>query len=239
MRYGLSKGWKMLDEDSIDRLKHCLNQSHERIKRVTKSVSKTGYLYTTRDSLSRNEGYFEETAEFRGLIDSLPVEEVEGSLDEFIKKKYTEVMTEINLQALPLIETRLNYPQSAQSTFTIFRNYKHIILVKTESGSKGVEADREILGSIVGFILGISPELYYFGKLNYDGQEFMYLIFREYDSKPGRFIGTLPGADHGMHTDMQEGRKNLVRDKSTGKWYFIDMGDFDFDHDFYMIYDNL
>ena len=148
MRYGLKKGWRMLDEASIDRLKHCLNNSHERIKIFTKSVSKRGYLYTTRNSLLPHQEYFEKTEEYRGLIDNLPVEEVDGTLNEFINKKYTEVMTEINLDISPLEERRLNYSPSAQSTFTIFRNSEHIILVKREAG--GVAADREILGSIVG-----------------------------------------------------------------------------------------
>ena len=235
MRYGLKKGWRMLDEASIDRLKHCLNNSHERIKIFTKSVSKRGYLYTTRNSLLPHQEFFENTEEYRGLIDNLPVEEVDGTLNEFINKKYTEVMTEINLDISPLEERRLNYSPSAQSTFTIFRNSEHIILVKREAG--GVAADREILGSIVGFILGISPELYYFGKLNYDSQEYMYLIFRAYNSSPGRFRGRTPGADHGMQSDHEEGWRNLVKDNSTGKWYFIDMGQFDFDENLYMIYE--
>ena len=54
----------MLDEGSKDRLRTCLNRSHERIKRVTKSVSKTGYLYTTLNSLLSHEAYFEKTEEF-------------------------------------------------------------------------------------------------------------------------------------------------------------------------------
>ena len=78
MKYGLSKRRKMLDEGSKDRLRTCLNRSHERIKRVTRSVSKTGYLYTTRDSLLSHQTYFEKTEEYRGLINSLPVDQVTG-----------------------------------------------------------------------------------------------------------------------------------------------------------------
>lgn len=244
MRYGLSKGWKMLDKESNDRLKYCLNKSHERIKRVTKSVSKTGYLYTTRDSLLRHQPNYEKTAEFRGLIDDCPVdgipifdsrtrEMLPGSVRERTKlwaiEKYKKLFPGWHGV---MDEERYNFSSKAQHTLTSFYDSEHIMLIK--STTNGPTLAKEVLGSIVGFILGISPELYYFGILG----QYIYLIFKKYDNMPGPFEPAPGGrlVEHGSHEDHEEGRKNLVKDDSTGKWYFIDMAQFDFDHDFYMIY---
>ena len=227
---GKQRGYEMLDEESNTRLKHCLNDSKERIKIFTKSISETGYLYTP-DTIQSSNPYFDKTEQFRELYDDMPVEEV-PDLERYFREKYPEY----NLTD----RFYFNFSQAAQSTYVALKspgNTGYILLIKSDGH---LINRKEIFASMVGFILGISPELLDFGKIIHKTIQYKYLLFKKYNSFPGRFRGRgddIPGNRHGAHDDDEDGKKNFVRDDTENKWYYIDMEHFEWYNELYMIYE--
>ena len=227
---GKQRGYKMLDEESNIRLKHCLNDSKERIKIFTKSISETGYLYTP-DTIRSSNPYFDKTEEFRELYDDMPVEKV-PNLEIYFREEYPEYNLTDKID--------FNYSGEARYTYVALEspgNNGYILLIKRDDIK---EKGEEIFASMVGFILGISPELLDFGKIIHNEKRYKYLLFKKYNSTPGRFQGRgddIPGNRHGWHGDNAEGLRNFVRDDTENKWYYIDMEHFDWDNELYMIYE--
>jgi hypothetical protein len=222
--FGRASGYKQLDEDSKERLRECLS-GVDIIAALTRSISNSGYLYTPK-ILKQSSSLKTKSDEFVTLYNDIKPED--SSLAGptplyFFQKKYPAYSF-----------THIYFPKGAsyaQSTDTMITGKSHIILIKTDDPDNLKEA----FSSIVGFILGISPKILDLGKIIINGDTYPYFVFVRYNAYAGQYQGVDLWQEHGTHHDLEDGAKNMVRDDKNKKWYLIDMVDYNWVNDYYMI----
>lgn len=229
--FGRASGYKQLDEDSKERLRECLS-GVDIIAELTRSISKSGYLYTPK-ILSTGSSLKSKSDEFVTLYNYIKPEDI--SLADttplyFFQKKYPAYSF-----------THIHSPLAVElrTTYMMITGNSHIILIKSERVTD--ISIKEAFSSIVGFILGISPQILDLGKIIINGVEYPYFVFVRYNNSvyftdDKEQEEEVPGNEHGFHTNLKNGTINMVRDDSNGgQWYLIDMVHYEWANDYYMI----
>lgn len=233
--FGRARGYKQLDEDSKERLRECLS-GVDIIAELTRSISKSGYLYTPK-ILSTGSSLKSKSDEFVTLYNDIKPEDI--SLADttplyFFQKKYP-AYSFTHIYSPLAVELR--------TTYMMITGNSHIILIKSRFLPYTEATDisiKEAFSSIVGFILGISPQILDLGKIIINGKPYPYFVFVRYNNRV-YFIDDkeqedVPGNEHGFHRNLKNGTINMVRDDSNGgQWYLIDMVHYEWANDYYMI----
>ena len=247
--YGSNK----LDEGSLQRLQICLTRSSI-ISDLTRSLTDGGFLYTS------------ETPNFTQLFDSIPptivnAYDLPNIRTEFLNFRDIDATSEQQEQIKTLCRQMPTYQADEILTvvnpseplkygnMTRYIVYSDTKVYLFKNPHKAYPIKTEVINSIIGEILDISPSILDYGwLLTHDRSIKVYcFVFKKLNNTPANkeqeYEELLKrSSPYGIHTDYgsygtgsYHNPNNILYDELTGKFYFIDMVSFQFSSSYYLI----
>jgi hypothetical protein len=249
--YGSNK----LDEGSLQRLQIYLSRGGI-ISDLTRSLIDSGFLYTSETPNFTQ--IFDDISLIIVSADSLP--DITGIHDrdflmrhghnatraqqEQIKRLCRQMPTYQEGETLTVVDPAGKYRLYGQDTRYIVYSETKVYLFKIQ----GIDYTKtEVINSIIGEILDISPLILDYGSFSNESIIVKCFVHKKLINTPANKIQEYRdllerSSPYGIHTDYgsygtgsYHNPNNILYDELTGKFYFIDMVSFQFSSSYYLI----